>query len=284
MRQTLCRLFLAATFATTPALARAAAPAPAANAKTTSPMDSARKALDEVGDMNYQNKSLNEVIGDLKDKAKLAVTLDPIVYQFGLDPSQPTVSVNLKGVKLKDGLRQALAPFNLKCGLTKDGLFISTEEGLTTKQLRQRVSVDCDGTAFSAAIKQLAADNGANIVIDPRLKEKANAAVTLKLDDVPLESAVRLLAEVADLGTVRMSNVLFVTTPERAEKLRPSADGPTQPNGNAVFPFPNGGGGIAVPGVIGIGIAPGGVGGAVPALPVQPVEAPKAEPAPEKKP
>ena len=100
-------------------------------------MDAARKALDEVGDMNYQNKSLNEVLADLKEKSKLDVTIDPSVFQFGLDPNQPTVNVNLKGVKLKDGLRQALAPFNLKCGLTRDGLFISTEDGLTIKQLRQ---------------------------------------------------------------------------------------------------------------------------------------------------
>jgi hypothetical protein len=273
MRRTLCGLFVAAAFAAAPVAARAAAPA--VPAKSTSPMDTARKALDEVGDLSYQNKSINEVIADLKDKAKLAVTLDPIVYQFGLDPNTPSVSVNLKGVKLKDGLRQALAPFNLKCGLTRDGLFISTEDGLTTKQLRQRVSVDCDGTMFATAVKHLAADTGANVVLDPRLKEKANAAVTLKLDDVPLETAVRLLAEVADLGTVRMSNVLFVTTPERAEKLRPSADAPTQPNGNIVFPFPNGNGpavpvpaigGFAVP--IQIGPAP---------APVAPVEAPKEE-------
>ncbi len=284
MRVILCRLFAAAVFAATPAVATAA-PAPAAPAKSASPMDSARKALDEVGDMNYQGKSLNELITDLKDKSKLTVTIDPMVYQFGLDPNQPTVTVNLKQVKLKDGLRQALAPFNLKCGLTKDGLYISTEEGLTTKQLRQRVSVDCDGTAFAAAVKQLAADTGANVVIDPRLKDKANAAVTLKLEDVPLETAVRLLAEVADLGAVRMSNVLFVTTADRAEKLRPSSDGPTQPApGSPVFPFPGGPGFggdklIPLPPVIGVpGIAlPGGMGGAAPALP--PVEV-KPEPAP----
>jgi hypothetical protein len=281
MRLTLCRLFAAAVFATVPVGAHAAAPAPVVPAKNANPMDAARKALDEVGDMNYQNKSLNEVINDLKDKSKLAVSLDPMVFQFGLDPNQPTVSVNLKGVKLKDGLRQALAPFGLKYGLTKDGLFISTEEGLTTKQLRQRVTVDCDGTAFATAAKQLAADTGANVVIDPRLGEKAKKAVTLTLEDVPLETAIRLLAEVADLSAVRMSNVLFVTTPERAEKLRPSADAPTQPNNGVVpFPngFPNGGPGgppvIGIPG-IGIGIAP-----AVPAPP-QKVEE-KAEP--EKKP
>jgi hypothetical protein len=246
-------------------------------------MDAARKALDEVGDMNYQGKSLNEVITDLKDKSKLTVAIDPIVYQFGFDPNQPTININVKQVKLKDGLRQALAPFNLKCGLTREGLYISTEEGLTTKQLRQRVNVDCDGTAFAAAAKQLAADTGANLVIDPRLKEKANATVTLKLEDVPLETAVRLMAEVADLGTVRMSNVLFVTTPERAEKLRPSSDGPTQPNNNGVIPFPIGPDRpvpFPVPGGIGMGV-PGVILPAVPANP--PMEA-KPEPAPDKKP
>lgn len=275
MRQTLCQLVVAAAFAVSPVTAFAAAPAPTP-AKGESVMDTARKALDEVGDMSYQNKSLNDLVADLKDRVKLSITLDPTIAQFGLDPSTPALDVNLKGVKLRDGLRQALAPLNLKCGLTKDGLFISTEEGLTVKQLRQRVNVDCDGTAFAAAVKALAADTGANIVIDPRLKEKANAGVTLKLEDVPLESAVRLMAEVADLGVVRMSNVLFMTTPERAEKLRPTADAPTQPNANPAFPFPAGGG-IGVPGIGGI------IGGAVPA-PAVPVEAPKVDPVPEKKP
>lgn len=292
MRLTIYRLLAVAAFAAIPALAQAA-PAPAAPAKNANPMDAARKALDEVGDMNYQGKSLNEVINDLKDKSKLTVSIDPIVYQFGFDPNQPTINVNLKQVKMKDGLRQALAPFNLKCGLTREGLYISTEDGLTTKQLRQRVSVDCDGTAFGTAAKQLAADTGANLVIDPRLKDKANTAITLKLEDVPLETAIRLMAEVADLGTVRMSNVLFVTTADRAEKLRPNADGPTQPNNNGVIPFPIGpdrpvpfpiGPGVPMiggaPGGIGIGIAVPGI--AVPAMPVDPK--PEPAPAPDKKP
>jgi hypothetical protein len=266
-----------------PAVASAAAPAPAATAKGTSPMDGARKALDEVGDMNYQNKSLNEVVDDLKNKAKVPVTLDPTIFQFGLDPNMQAINVSAKNVKLREGLRQALAPFNLKCGITKDGLFISTEEGLTNKQLRQRVSVDCDGTPFATTIKQLAADTGANVVLDPRLKDKANAAVTLKLDDVPLETAVRLLAEVADLGAIRMNNVLFVTTAERAEKLRPASDGPTQSGNNPVFPFPPGGPDRPFPVPIGPGvpgvILPGGP--AVDPLPAQPpVEKPA--PAPEK--
>jgi hypothetical protein len=273
MRFILCRLLAAAALAV-PALtapARAGAPAPATPANTNSPLAAARKALDEVGDMNYQNKSLNEVLSDLKDRAKLSVMIDPSVFQFGLDPNVPGVTIDLKGVKLKDGLRQALAPFGLKCGLTRDGLFISTEDGLTTRQLRQHVTVDCEDKPFAAVVKQLAADTGANVVLDPRLKEKANAAVTLKLEDVPLETAVRLLAEVADLGTVRMSNVLFVTTAERAEKLRPSSDGPTQPSpANPGIGIPGLDRVIPVPPGFGL---PGGIGGAGPVPPAPAVEA-----------
>jgi hypothetical protein len=247
MRVTLRRLFAVAVFAMPTVEVQAAAPVAAptpAQAKTDNPMTVARKALDEIGDVQYQGRALQDVITELKEKTKVPIILDSTVYQFGLDPTQPTVNVNLKQVKLRDGLKSILAPYNLKYGLTAEGLFISTEDGVISRQLRQRVSLDCDGTAFGTAAKQLAADTGANVVVDPRLGEKANKAVILKLDDVPLETAIRLLAEVADLRAVRMSNVLFVTTPEKADKLRPDADGPTAPSPiNPLFP-PGGGRGL----------------------------------------
>jgi hypothetical protein len=281
MRVTLRKVFAAAVFAMAPVAVNAAAPvaAPApAPAKTENAMSAARKALDQVEDMIYQARTLQDVITDLKEKTKVPVILDNMVYQFGLDPTQPSVNVSLKQIKLREGLKAILAPYNLKFGLTTDGVFISTEDGVITKQLRQRVSLDCDGTAFATAAKQLAADTGANVVVDPRLGEKANKGVNLKLDDVPLETAIRLLAEVADLRAIRMSNVLFVTTPEKAEKLRPDADGPTAPTPiNPGFP------GGPINGVL------NGIGGLViplnppvacpPAAPVNPAPPPPANPA-----
>ncbi len=75
MRFTLCRLLMVARVrgfsGAGASVANAAAPTPATPAKKTeSPMDNARKAMDEVGDMKYENKSLNELIEDVKAKSK----------------------------------------------------------------------------------------------------------------------------------------------------------------------------------------------------------------------
>jgi len=247
-----------------------AAPVPGKVAKADSPAIVARKALDEVGDFHYQARSLNDVIAELKDRTRVNITLDPLVMNFGLDPSLPTVNVEMKQARLRDVLKATLAPHSLRAGLVRDGLYISHEEGVTAHQLRQTVSVDCDGTPFDKAIAALITDSGANVVIDPRLKEKAAAPVVLKLDDVPMETAIRLLAEVADLRAVRMSNVMFVTTPERAKALRMDADGPLPPAqpspGVQQLNIQNGVGGA------------GGVGIAVPAIQVAPPVREKAEP------
>jgi hypothetical protein len=262
-----------------PVAAPAAAPVPAAPAKADNPIAAVRKALDEVGDMNYQARSLQDVIADLKEKSKVPIILDSSLANFGLDITQPTVSVNLKQVKLEKALEKVLEPYNLKFGIIGEGLYISTEEGVTIKQLRQRVSIDCDGTELATALKQLAADTGANIVVAPNIGDRAKKAVSLKLDKVPVETAVRLLAEVADLRCVRMENVLWVTTPEKAKVLREDGSGPTSASPvNPVFPFgPNG------------NVVPGGFGGGVqvlPAVPAVDVPAPapaQPAPAPEKK-
>jgi hypothetical protein len=283
MYLTLPRVIALAVLAATPASALAAAPVPSAPADKT--LANARKALNDVTDMNYQARSLNDLIADIKKQTKVPVILDSMVFQFGLNPDQQTVNVNLKQVKLKDGLKAALAPFNLKFGLTADGLFISTEEGVITRQLRQRVSLDCERTELATVVKQLAADTGVNLIVDPRLGDKATTPVLLTLDDVPLESAVRLLAEVCDLRAVRSANVLFITTAEKAKGFRD--DGPTSPGPfNLFFQNPPPDGGIFVPpGVIG---GPGmGIGGAAPpavetapAIPPQVKDPPPAAPLP----
>ena len=64
-------------------------------------------------------------------------------------------------------------------------------------------------------------------VIDARVGSDNLNAVTLSVEDVPLETAARLVAEVAGLKAVAVGNVIFVTTESRAAKLRAEQCGTT---------------------------------------------------------
>ncbi len=80
-------------------------------------------------------------------------------------------------------------------------------------------------------MRQVARDAGVNVLLDTRAEKGADAKVTLHLEDVPLETAVRLLAEMANLKPVRVGNVLFVTGKENANEMRqdPDLSQPPQP-------------------------------------------------------
>ena len=278
-------LAAAALVASSSASTAVAAPIPADAKAPEGTAAKAKKALNEVADFAFDQRSLSDLIAFVKEKGKVEVVLDTNhLIQMGMDPNQTNVTVNLKGVKLRDGLRAALAPMNLKFGVVGSAVHVTTEDALITKQMRQRVALDGDGKPLATILAALAADTGANIVVDPRqAKKAADTAVSLALDEVTLETAVRLTAEVAGLRAVRMGNVLFVTSEERGKALREDADGPTQPGGvNPVFPIePGAGGGIGIGGADGPAVQP--VPLPAPAPPPAPADAPNAPAPPEKK-
>ena len=255
--------------------AAGAAPVPAARADESA-CGKARAALDRKVTLSAEGKSLTELVELLRDEAKADITLDTAtLQQFGIDVTTPVLKVEAKGVKLREVLKTALAAQNLRCGATADGLVISTDDGLLGRQLRHRIDVDAADRPLGDLLKGMAEQSGANVVFDSRGGKKLlDAPVTLKADDVPVETAVRLAAEVGGYGAVRMGNVLFVTTAERADKLAAVADKPVGPaNPNPVFPVP-------VEGVNPPPLPPA-PGGAIPAVP-EPLPA-KPDPTEEKK-
>ncbi|HZY83903.1 MAG TPA: hypothetical protein VFE78_03675 [Gemmataceae bacterium] len=71
------------------------------------------------------------------------------------------------------------------------------------------------------ALRELAQQAEYNVVLDSAVAEEAaKTPVTAKLRNAPLDTAVRLLADMADLRSVQTANVLYVTTPEKADALR----------------------------------------------------------------
>ena len=81
------------------------------------------------------------------------------------------------------------------------------------------VHVEFDKRPLNEALKELAESEGVNIVIDPRVGDKAKLSVTATLNNALFDTAVRVLTEMADLKVVRLTNVLYVTTPEKAAVL-----------------------------------------------------------------
>jgi RNA polymerase sigma factor (sigma-70 family) len=76
---------------------------------------------------------------------------------------------------------------------------------------------------LNETIEELIASSGVNLVIDTRIEEKAKTAVTATLTNVPLDSAIRVLADMADLQPAFLDNVIYLTTKEKAERLQKEA-------------------------------------------------------------
>jgi len=248
-----------------------AAPVPA-EVKVESPIEKARAALGQKINIKVEQKSFHDAIEVFKNQTKMDITLDVNALQMaGMSAEQPIVSFDAKDITVREAMKKAFGKFNLVCGITKNGLVISSEEGVINRQMRQRVSVAAEDKALTIFTKSLAQETGLNVILDPRIAKLADAAkVTLNLDDVPVETALRLGVELAGFRTVRMNNVLLITSDERADKLKNESDRPAPASPiNPFFPDfegggfgPGGPGGPPIPG----GPLPGGIGGAVPAV------------------
>ncbi len=200
-----------------------------------------RKALDQPITVDFSGQSLTDAVEHLRKESKLNIVLDRFTLQtYGLAPESIQINLKLQNVKLRTVLKQLLSQANLAYVIDGEIMLLTTDDMATQRQVRQRVTIDLAKTPLDKALKDLAKETNVNIVLDPRHLEKGKADVTLQLDDVPLEVAVRLISEMAGLRSVKQSNVLFVTTKEVAAELKKeeAPDAFTNP----YYPFFPGGG------------------------------------------
>jgi hypothetical protein len=250
-------------------------------------VEKVRKALDAPITLRIDKQPLTAAVEMLKEKGKVNLVLDTlsIEQQLGSQPPTP-VDVDLKEVKLKAALRAVLEPYGLSYAVVGDTVLITTEQTAVLRQMSQRVNVDLEKAEFGQALKQLGRETGVNLILDSRVEKEVKAPVTLQLEGVPLETAVRLLSEMAGLKPVRIGNVLFVTDKKTAAELRNDPDlgqpiGQPTPDGRQIYTLSQGawagglGGNviIAQPGPGPGAINPPGVAPAVPPL----IEPKKAE-------
>jgi hypothetical protein len=76
-----------------------------------------------------------------------------------------------------------------------------------------------EDTPISKALASVTETTGYNVVVDSRVADKVQTRATVQFNNVPVDTAVRLLANMADLSMVRLDNVFYLTTAENAKRL-----------------------------------------------------------------
>ncbi len=183
-----------------------------------------RKVLDQPITLDYSGPSVQDALQHLRDKTGIDFNLDQVALQLmGInigDTGDQPITLRSSGGKLSAALRKMLAVHQLAYVIYEDSILITATELATVRQMRQRINLDVSDVSLAKALRDLARTYAFNLVIDPRIVKDAQRPVSLTLDGTSLETGVRLLAELAGLKAVRMDNVMFITTEERAEKLR----------------------------------------------------------------
>lgn len=269
-----CFSFVLGIAALLPLVARAADKPLSPTAQT--PAEELRKALDQVRDVEIADLPLDQAVNQLREQTGLNLIIDRagVLPSSGLEKvaagllvnmpsfSQIRVSGRFHGLPLRRALTKLLRDHKLTHVLVGDTVLITTIEKAAERQLSQSVSVNIQDVPLRQELKRLARETGANIVLDPRMVQEGQTALTIRLDEVPLETVVELLADEAGLRAVRLHNVLYVTSEARAEKLRKprSVATPSFP-GWLIWPDGKGGFRMISPKAGGLSGNGGGIGG-----------------------
>jgi hypothetical protein len=201
-------------------------------------LEDARATLSDALDQLSKRYNLN-----FHANRHVFLAIDPKIDVFAFAIADPFPLPPMRA-SLGTVLRTILQRLPPKMGamylIRKEFIEITTEAAVraelgipANRPLLPLVCDTLDDVPITAALRQLADKTGYNIVIDPRIADKLRASTNLiEFNNVPVDTAARLLANMAGLSVVRLDNVLYVTTADNAKHLREqqaqaNADKPT---------------------------------------------------------
>jgi hypothetical protein len=194
-----------------------------ARATLSDALDVLSKRFDVTFDINEKAFEFDQ----LKDVGRTLIA-DPTP----IPPMRTTLATVLRKI-----LRRVPAPSGTTYLIRRDHIEITTgaavlgelgfpknadgaPEGLSVPPVPPLIWDNFKEIPFAQALQRLADSYDYNLVADPQASEQLRTKITAKLHNVPIETAVRLLANMADLSVVKLDNVYYVTTPPKAERLR----------------------------------------------------------------
>jgi hypothetical protein len=224
------------------AATRAATKAATSTAETSDEINPTSSESELVSDMarvvafsgvDDPRTTLPEVLDHLSKSHRLSFDINEKAFkQENLtEVSKTYIADNKPLPPMKASLRMVLnkllsrLPVETAYLIRQDHIEITTlqaarsEVGITNEKPFILAHADFKKLSLDEALTSLSRSTGANIVVDVRVEEKANVKVTARLMNVQIDTAVKLLANMAGLAVVRIGNVLYVTSPENARKL-----------------------------------------------------------------
>lgn len=158
-------------------------------------------------------EGFNKVQRGMFDAEKVQIKFSTKMVNFSLRSLLNIIAEQIQGVVVIRKEYIEIVPRTLWC--KEIGLKVPDDQPLPPL-----VHCDYDKVAVSRILQDLAERNNVNLVFDPLSESKIATPITIRLLNVPIETAVETMAEMVDLKVVRKANVYYVTTPERAERLR----------------------------------------------------------------
>jgi RNA polymerase sigma factor (sigma-70 family) len=179
-------------------------------------------ALDQMAKIHDLTFYINEKA--FKDDELDQAYKTPIAAENPIPPIE-------RPARLSTVLKRILARVPVPSGATylirKDAIEITTEKAVRKelgipahRPLLPLVWADFKDVTIRNALDQLADASDFNVVVDVRVAKKLETNVTIRLANVPVDTAVQMLADMADQEMVRLDNALYVTSKENAARLR----------------------------------------------------------------
>lgn len=204
----------------------------AAGAKRAAEMRKKLAAQTTVGGIEDPETKLEDALqfvlgrtGDLAFEINEQAFKDEQIDDVGNRPLGRSIP-KMTNVSLEAVLRRVLARIPSTSGaifVVRGGVVEITTRHAASPSLwttAPEVSVEFDKRELQGALQEIADATGVNVVLDARAKDKGKTAITATLRDVGVDTAVQLLANMADLTALPVDNVLYVTTKENAKTLR----------------------------------------------------------------
>ncbi|HWG44337.1 MAG TPA: hypothetical protein VN688_16280 [Gemmataceae bacterium] len=210
---------------------------------------------------------LYEVNFDINEKA---FKFENVMDVGKTEIASPTPVPAMKNARVNTILRKILSRVSVPSGATYlvrgDHIEITTMTfqgpevwGKYTGPHLSLVNAELTKVSLEEAVKELAEQTDFNVILDNRAADKAKTPVSARLLNMPLDTALRLLADMVDLRSVHLDNVLYVTTKENAAAMEARLEKEQMPvnplDDNGTIPGPRKGSG---PG--NLVIAPGNAG------------------------